>query len=584
MKNRQLLPFERNRYYAGKALTSTDFYAEQLYMNNKRRFMNNVMFGSGIVCGLNVLNLDDMTIMIESGAAIDETGREIVIESSIVKKITTLEGYDKINGGDAYLCIRYKEKEIHPVYRASKNTQGEDSSEYECNRIEEGYDLFLVSAAADGKGFFEMDDEFLYEKVLMDNEDYLVKLRIPAAVSKGKAAKLVFDIKKKSASPEKLTLRADFQMPVFTSMEGTHNLEVRLNDIDMEEGEQICHNYWFNVEQTDLDESSLLARREDVRIYQGNRAVEVSEDISLNLLLVNLSPDELATREIGKMNLEMRNIHQMNDLIKLAKLSFSNTGSMYVVKTIREQGIKKYIATPRETYHRNKYLSYFKESERKRNGTVSGVSLQKDTSQPVGPGVKMASGRIEIPLPMNMKKGEVCFSDEIMHGLGKGNVYVKAGLSLENGDTIYGDTGLFEQPELIDISTAVKVFKEKGTFQVAVRLNGNQSSIIAILDWFAIRIEAQNNEPAARRTEQARLVPRNSTVQLKTGDKYFFEVNFEHMQECQLSYELTEPNSGEIGNDGVYCAPMREGVFEIKIYCTGNPNIATYVYAIVGGR
>ena len=56
------------------------------------------------------------------------------------------------------------------------------------------------------------------------------------------------------------------------------------------------------------------------------------------------------------------------------------------------------------------------------------------------------------------------------------------------------------------------------------------------------------------------------------------------MQECQLSYELTEPNSGEIGNDGVYCAPMREGVFEIKIYCTGNPNIATYVYAIVGGR
>ena len=106
MKNRQLLPFERNRYYAGKALTSTDFYAEQLYMNNKRRFMNNVMFGSGIVCGLNVLNLDDMTIMIESGAAIDETGREIVIESSIVKKITTLEGYDKINGGDAYLCSR----------------------------------------------------------------------------------------------------------------------------------------------------------------------------------------------------------------------------------------------------------------------------------------------------------------------------------------------------------------------------------------------------------------------------------------------------------------------------------------------
>lgn len=32
VKNNQLYPFERNRYYAGKLLTSADFEAEQLYM------------------------------------------------------------------------------------------------------------------------------------------------------------------------------------------------------------------------------------------------------------------------------------------------------------------------------------------------------------------------------------------------------------------------------------------------------------------------------------------------------------------------------------------------------------------------
>ena len=82
MKNSELLPFNRNRYYKGKMLTSLDFEAEQLYMNNKRRFINQMLGGSGIVCGLNVISLDDLSIMIESGVAVDDAGREIVVDSS----------------------------------------------------------------------------------------------------------------------------------------------------------------------------------------------------------------------------------------------------------------------------------------------------------------------------------------------------------------------------------------------------------------------------------------------------------------------------------------------------------------------
>ena len=42
MNNNQIYPFERNRYYPGKMLTSADFQAEQNYFNNKRRFLNNM--------------------------------------------------------------------------------------------------------------------------------------------------------------------------------------------------------------------------------------------------------------------------------------------------------------------------------------------------------------------------------------------------------------------------------------------------------------------------------------------------------------------------------------------------------------
>lgn len=74
MKNEQLFPFERKRYYGGKMLTSADFTAEQLYMNNKRCFLNRALYGTGVICGLNVLELEDSSILVENGAALDGGG------------------------------------------------------------------------------------------------------------------------------------------------------------------------------------------------------------------------------------------------------------------------------------------------------------------------------------------------------------------------------------------------------------------------------------------------------------------------------------------------------------------------------
>ena len=115
MENRQLLPFERNRYYVGKLLTSADFQAEQTYFNNKRRFLNHLMFGAGIICGLSVYSLDDLSIMVESGAAIDGLGREIVVENSVVRKLSAIEGFDSLSSERAALCLRYREEAVHPV-------------------------------------------------------------------------------------------------------------------------------------------------------------------------------------------------------------------------------------------------------------------------------------------------------------------------------------------------------------------------------------------------------------------------------------------------------------------------------------
>ena len=75
--------------------------------------------------------------------------------------------------------------------------------------------------------------------------------------------------------------------------------------------------------------------------------------------------------------------------------------------------------------------------------------------------------------------------------------------------------------------------------------------------------------------------PEAPTVRMLTKESHYFGVRFDGMAPCSLTYELTEENSGDITADGVYTAPSKAGVYEIRIFCTDMPKICTYAYAIV---
>src|SRR4051794_27370254 len=70
----------RNNYFYGKLLDEGHFKLEQWYFMSKRWTLNRLTLGSGIVCGLE-LHVVDGKLVVESGAAIDGLGREIVMPS-----------------------------------------------------------------------------------------------------------------------------------------------------------------------------------------------------------------------------------------------------------------------------------------------------------------------------------------------------------------------------------------------------------------------------------------------------------------------------------------------------------------------
>ena len=94
MKNLKYFPFARSRYFYGKLLTVDDFETEQKYMNDKRRMINRFLHGSGVVCGMHVVRVDDRTISVEMGLALDFAGREIVVDAPIIRKLDMIDGYD----------------------------------------------------------------------------------------------------------------------------------------------------------------------------------------------------------------------------------------------------------------------------------------------------------------------------------------------------------------------------------------------------------------------------------------------------------------------------------------------------------
>ncbi len=589
MNNNQLYPFERNRYYPGKMLTTADFQAEQNYHINKIRFLNDLMYGSGVICGLGVFSLDDQSILIESGAAIDGCGREVIIDSSTVKKLSTLEGFDSITGDSARLCVRYKEQEVHSVYSLNHN---EDGKEYEFNRISEGYELFLTENDDRDNGYAQ-DIEFLAREVMFKSENYIGEILMPFTVCKNNNIKIVLEIRKLSAENVKLSCRGLLETPVFVTAEGAHEIEIGVEDLVLQKGETIRKEYWVHVQDNPAVSTELILRSGTAVALEDDAAITTSPNFSIRVKMTNVTPMELVSIETSKKNLEMRGIGLLDDSIPLADIKLVKNANNYLIDTINEDSAKKYILTPAQILKRNEYISYYVKQvdirDTQKERPVQQISRVENRPSEFS---NIATGTLEVPLGKNAREGDIRYSGEIPHGLGNGNVYVDIGYSHITDDpelsanqkcTIYGNPDLFSRrsEQMTDVETAVKVLNEKGSFVVAVKLLRNVDYLSLNFRWVAIKFPSGDDTELTEDYYDKSISVATPTVIMGTKESHFFSVRFNNMKATAITYELTSPGSGEISSDGIYTAPAKEGVYEIRIYCTEMPVICTYAYAIV---
>ena len=155
--------FRRLRYFHGMLLDEKDFREEQQYHANKRRLLNRMLHGSGVVCGLELRGRKGKgSIQITTGLALDCSGNEIWVSKDLKIDLATLlppknepkgapkcrpvEEEDKLK--TYYIGIRYDEKPTNPV---SVYLPSGDCEERTCenSRWKEGYCVEIVECCYD---------------------------------------------------------------------------------------------------------------------------------------------------------------------------------------------------------------------------------------------------------------------------------------------------------------------------------------------------------------------------------------------------------------------------------------------------
>ena len=183
--------FRRLRYFHGMLMTDDHFSAEQAYHNNKRRLLNRMLHGWGVVCGLKIkaTTASHSKISIERGLALDCNGNEIFVCpeytldisdvlskcSSVKKRPATSEECDEAMRPELenkwYVVIKYKENHIDPlpVYALAGGCE-EKVCEY--SRTNEGFCVDLVKTVNCPERL-KKDDETNLEKDKDDVKNFL---------------------------------------------------------------------------------------------------------------------------------------------------------------------------------------------------------------------------------------------------------------------------------------------------------------------------------------------------------------------------------------------------------------------------
>lgn len=591
MQNQKYYPFERNCYYYGKLLTAKDFQSEQDYLNNKRRILNKILNGVGVLCGLHTYIADDNTIIVESGVALDALGREIVVAEPNISRINTIAGFSQTTSEDVYLGIEYMEEKTEKVY-APLSELGEESTQ-QYNKVKESYRLFIEDAehVSVGEGLLK---QFLQETIIFENDEIQVKQTLPCFANSDTPINVVVTLVKKKGAPSSYDLQYSLDLQGFVNDVGKECLQISLQNCVLDQNGQVTQTYTLKPKMGFNENVTFEVKEETLSIK--------SNGISLNIMqqsqkmTIEMKEGQLWQWIFDgyyKQSLDQLSNMQNGDKIWLAKLHIIRSNGHAMLDQLTAMPFQQYITSQRQYMLSEQLKAYYPDKTYKEADSKSKISEEmavKTAKREKELNEYFATGVIDLPVGVSANTREPIFSDEIMHGLGKGSVYVDVGIEylseseqdqLSSSEVILGDASLFEglREHPIKIKHAVKVYKDKGTFIVAVRFEESIHVATIRIRWFAFKLP--ETQLLIQEEVHGTLMISPDTQVIRPHDTALFKPVFIDMPEKPCTYEVLEKEGGSINNMGVYTAPSKEGVYTIRVQVIAHPELMASAFVVV---
>lgn len=568
MNNHKVIPFERNRYFYGKLLTVRDFEIEQRYFNDKRRLMNRLLVGPGILAGLNVLSVDDKTILVEPGVALDFQGREIVVETPHITRLSVVEGFDAIGDtGEIYLTLQYDEELREAVHNATSGSQsGSGSSNSEFNRFHEGYKLVLTPDLPNQE---HMLSSMIQAKAYpLTNQD---QLSVSITMGHNGALNEGFDVhldiyKKKPCGSIRLDL-------ILTSRFINYGQDMIMSfDESQVENADKYHLEWHYDISPVAPQDDLIAVKSYKLAADPLRTEFLDYSLEHIVSLGNESPAEMIEKKFRRLSLEDLLIASADDFICLAAIKVLKTDKTYVIESIEPDPLKQLLYNFQLTQILNRLSG---------QADFSGELLEEPGTLKTMPVARLAeapgltnTGKITFEFKKKANAREKFFSIETSHDLGPGEVFIELAVDSETreGDAnfgyqnqmVFGHSDLFEksnyEPVVPMLKMGAVLYKNKGTFIVGIQLLEHCVKDELTIRWKATKVQKMA-KPLLNASGQAVIEP--AMAKMKTRSQMSFNVFIDN-RPVECTWRVKEENSGEIDNSGIYMSPSIEGVYEIE--------------------
>ncbi len=574
MKNAAIFPFERNRYFYGKLLSVDDFELEQKYVNDKRRMVNRLICGTGIVAGLYVVMVDERTISVETGVALDSFGREIAVDTPVIRKLSLIDGFEScadIRDGSAFLCIEYEEEETSLVHNIAGNLDGTSGGGQAASRIREGYRLYLTNQRPEDPNL-PLDSLYEERVVIYSGDGVAITHVMPRFVRAGQEAFLTVEVE--NLGQPYISFSYKIRLDCLTSGT-TGELDVSFDEMLFEKTGHYTLRYPLRAMEASGVEGEAAVDESSFQLYMAKQSVEAQASGCLKTYVTaqDVRQELMDCYHRQAMEGLAGNLHK--EPLYLARIYMVKAGDSYIIDHVENAPYRQYVMS---NYLNGALLKMM----------VNDLSVQgRPKKQMAGGftgegkrffGVQVRSGSVEFDLSRGGLRGQRMYSKEVFHGLGFGKILVQIGIAQQDEEVIYGSPGVFEDQKL-RVETAVRVLEGKGSFIIGIRLIETVTEGKLTVRWSAIRDVDEGHTDMVEK----KIFIKPGILELGLRENYYLETSCVNMTDRRVRWSVKE-GGGAVDDNGCYTAPNVPGVYEVTAASIAFPEVRASIFVVVRDR